>query len=89
MHVRNVCFTRALETARVDDIETVGLYCSGVLTLRGLGFVNAALSPTMESGNLAKWRMKEGDRITAGDIICEIETDKAVRVHLRFLCCCF
>lgn len=33
----------------------------------------------MESGNLAKWRMKEGDRITAGDIICEIETDKAVR----------
>ncbi|DAZ94787.1 TPA: hypothetical protein N0F65_002400 [Lagenidium giganteum] len=37
-----------------------------------------ALSPTMEQGNLAKWRMKEGDRITAGDIICEIETDKAV-----------
>ncbi|KAF1334743.1 Dihydrolipoyllysine-residue acetyltransferase component of pyruvate dehydrogenase complex, partial [Globisporangium splendens] len=37
-----------------------------------------ALSPTMESGNLAKWNMKEGDRITAGDIICEIETDKAV-----------
>lgn len=34
----------------------------------------------MESGNLAKWRMKEGGRITAGDIICEIETDKAVRV---------
>lgn len=33
----------------------------------------------MESGNLAKWRMKEGDAISAGDIICEIETDKAVR----------
>lgn len=37
-----------------------------------------ALSPTMEQGNLAKWRLKEGGRITAGDIICEIETDKAV-----------
>jgi pyruvate dehydrogenase E2 component (dihydrolipoamide acetyltransferase) len=32
----------------------------------------------MESGNLAKWRLKEGDAISAGDIICEIETDKAV-----------
>ncbi|TYZ62927.1 hypothetical protein PybrP1_003307 [[Pythium] brassicae (nom. inval.)] len=37
-----------------------------------------ALSPTMESGNLASWRLKEGDRITAGEIICQIETDKAV-----------
>ncbi len=37
-----------------------------------------ALSPTMESGNLAKWLLKEGDAITAGDIICQIETDKAI-----------
>lgn len=34
----------------------------------------------MESGNLASWKLKEGDRITAGDIICQIETDKAVRL---------
>lgn len=36
-----------------------------------------ALSPTMEEGTLAKWLIKEGDSITAGQIIAEIETDKA------------
>ena len=36
-----------------------------------------ALSPTMEKGNLAKWVKKEGDAVKAGDIIAEIETDKA------------
>lgn len=36
-----------------------------------------ALSPTMESGTLAKWLVKAGDRVEAGDIIAEIETDKA------------
>ncbi len=36
-----------------------------------------ALSPTMEEGTLAKWLVKEGDRVEAGDIIAEIETDKA------------
>ncbi|MCA1998565.1 MAG: biotin/lipoyl-binding protein, partial [Hyphomicrobiales bacterium] len=36
-----------------------------------------ALSPTMESGTLAKWLKKEGDRIKAGDVIAETETDKA------------
>ncbi|WP_260484069.1 pyruvate dehydrogenase complex E1 component subunit beta [Sphingomicrobium flavum] len=36
-----------------------------------------ALSPTMEEGTLAKWLVKEGDAISAGDILAEIETDKA------------
>ncbi|MEM7225818.1 MAG: biotin/lipoyl-containing protein, partial [Pseudomonadota bacterium] len=36
-----------------------------------------ALSPTMTEGNLAKWHVKEGDSITSGDVIAEIETDKA------------
>jgi pyruvate dehydrogenase E2 component (dihydrolipoamide acetyltransferase) len=36
-----------------------------------------ALSPTMEKGNLAKWLKKEGDQVRAGDILAEIETDKA------------
>ncbi|RDJ20407.1 pyruvate dehydrogenase complex dihydrolipoamide acetyltransferase [Bosea caraganae] len=36
-----------------------------------------ALSPTMEKGNLAKWLKKEGDAIKSGDVIAEIETDKA------------
>ncbi|MFL2823646.1 MAG: pyruvate dehydrogenase complex dihydrolipoamide acetyltransferase [Paracoccaceae bacterium] len=37
-----------------------------------------ALSPTMESGTLSKWLVKEGDKIKIGDIIAEIETDKAL-----------
>ncbi|KAF0121304.1 MAG: pyruvate dehydrogenase E2 component (dihydrolipoamide acetyltransferase), partial [Xanthobacteraceae bacterium] len=36
-----------------------------------------ALSPTMEKGNLAKWTKKEGDKVKPGDVIAEIETDKA------------
>ena len=36
-----------------------------------------ALSPTMTEGNLAKWHVKEGDSVEAGDVIAEIETDKA------------
>src|SRR5262245_46507737 len=36
-----------------------------------------ALSPTMEKGNLAKWHKKEGDTVKPGDVIAEIETDKA------------
>jgi pyruvate dehydrogenase E2 component (dihydrolipoamide acetyltransferase) len=36
-----------------------------------------ALSPTMEKGNLAKWLVKEGDTVKSGDVLAEIETDKA------------
>ena len=36
-----------------------------------------ALSPTMEEGTLAKWNIKEGDTVESGDVIAEIETDKA------------
>src|SRR5215207_8121564 len=36
-----------------------------------------ALSPTMEKGNLAKWLKKEGEKVAPGDVIAEIETDKA------------
>ncbi len=36
-----------------------------------------ALSPTMEEGTLAKWLVREGDKVAPGDVICEIETDKA------------
>lgn len=36
-----------------------------------------ALSPTMEEGNLTKWNIKEGDKVSSGDVIAEIETDKA------------
>src|SRR6218665_3543157 len=36
-----------------------------------------ALSPTMEEGTLSKWHVKEGDTVSSGDVIAEIETDKA------------
>jgi len=36
-----------------------------------------ALSPTMEEGKISKWLVKEGDTVKSGDILCEIETDKA------------
>eukprot|EP00958_Prasinococcus_capsulatus_P025723 scaffold4421_cov202-Prasinococcus_capsulatus_cf.AAC.1 len=35
------------------------------------------LSPTMAQGNIATWHKKEGDAVAAGDVLCEIETDKA------------
>jgi hypothetical protein len=36
-----------------------------------------ALSPTMSEGNIISWNKKEGDKVKVGDIICEIQTDKA------------
>ncbi|NQV48780.1 MAG: pyruvate dehydrogenase complex dihydrolipoamide acetyltransferase, partial [Rhodospirillaceae bacterium] len=36
-----------------------------------------ALSPTMTEGNVGKWHKKEGDTVESGDVLCEIETDKA------------
>ena len=43
----------------------------------GIDILMPALSPTMEEGTLAKWLVKEGDTGSSGDIIAEIETDKA------------
>jgi pyruvate/2-oxoglutarate dehydrogenase complex dihydrolipoamide acyltransferase (E2) component len=37
-----------------------------------------ALSPTMEEGRLVEWKKKEGDTVSAGDVLAEVETDKAV-----------
>ncbi|MGB1147977.1 MAG: biotin/lipoyl-containing protein, partial [Alphaproteobacteria bacterium] len=43
----------------------------------GIDILMPALSPTMEEGTLAKWLVKEGDTVSSGDVIAEIETDKA------------
>src|SRR5690242_11284395 len=48
-----------------------------VEVLMSVNILMPALSPTMEKGNLAKWLKKEGDPVKAGDVIAEIETDKA------------
>ena len=36
-----------------------------------------ALSPTMAEGNIVQWNVKEGDKVRVGDVVCEIQTDKA------------
>ena len=43
----------------------------------GIELKMPALSPTMEEGTLAKWLVKEGDNVVSGDLLAEIETDKA------------
>src|SRR5215213_2291634 len=40
--------------------------------------VMEALSPTMEEGRLVEWKKNEGDRVAVGDVLAEVETDKAV-----------
>ena len=42
-----------------------------------------ALSPTMTEGKLAKWLVREGDQVTSGKVLAEIETDKADRKSTR------
>ena len=37
-----------------------------------------SLSPTMTEGTIVKWSVKEGEKLSAGDVVCEIQTDKAV-----------
>lgn len=37
-----------------------------------------ALSPTMQKGTIVSWKKKEGDKLAEGDLLCEIETDKAI-----------
>ncbi|KAJ6727355.1 DIHYDROLIPOAMIDE ACETYL/SUCCINYL-TRANSFERASE-RELATED [Salix purpurea] len=58
----------AITVEDADDIQNVPCNCWQWIR---------SLSPTMNQGNIAKWRKKEGDKIEVGDVICEIETDKA------------
>src|SRR5690242_11894285 len=51
--------------------------CGALRTSMPTQVLMPALSPTMEKGNLSKWMKSEGDKVKAGDVIAEIETDKA------------
>src|SRR5688500_12775929 len=59
----------------------IGIRRTGFIPRKDLRLPNAikmpALSPTMEEGTLAKWLVKVGDKVSSGDIMAEIETDKA------------
>src|SRR3546814_2026428 len=50
---------------------------SGGALLMAIEIKMPALSPTMEEGTIAKWFVKAGDKVASGDILAEIETDKA------------
>ena len=54
-----------------------GVAASGGST-PGVSVKMPSLSPTMEEGTIVKWYKKEGESIAAGDILCDIQTDKAV-----------
>lgn len=45
-----------------------------------------ALSPTMDQGNLVEWTVKEGQQVSPGDSLAEVETDKATMTYVS--CCC-
>src|SRR5690349_14982663 len=61
-------------TWRVDDLN---IRSTSTRTPMPIPVLMPALSPTMEKGNLAKWVKQQGDKVKSGDIIAEIETDKA------------
>jgi len=60
-----------------DIVEAAKKVCYRETESMATQITMPALSPTMEEGNLAKWHVKVGDKVKAGDIIAEIETDKA------------
>ncbi|KAI1082308.1 hypothetical protein F5B20DRAFT_532932 [Whalleya microplaca] len=59
-----------------QDAATRGFRTSAA-SLAAQNFTMPALSPTMTEGNIASWKIKEGDSFSAGDVLLEIETDKA------------
>ncbi|KUI65026.1 Pyruvate dehydrogenase complex protein X component, mitochondrial [Cytospora mali] len=59
------------------EAVTVRGFRTSTASLAAQNFTMPALSPTMTEGNIATWRVKEGDKFSAGDVLLEIETDKA------------
>ncbi|KUJ21162.1 uncharacterized protein LY89DRAFT_715431 [Mollisia scopiformis] len=74
----NACRLSARLTARQlrQDAAARG-FRSSAKVMAAQNFTMPALSPTMTEGNIAKWNVKEGDSFSAGDVLLEIETDKA------------
>ncbi|BBM98198.1 pyruvate dehydrogenase E2 component (dihydrolipoyllysine-residue acetyltransferase) [Marchantia polymorpha subsp. ruderalis] len=67
--------TSAILPRQYVALQTSRSYSSDLPPHQEIGM--PSLSPTMTQGNIAKWRKKEGDQVAAGDVLCEIETDKA------------
>ena len=58
------------------SLMIIGFHSASRL-LAAQNFTMPAMSPTMTEGNIAVWKVKEGDKFSTGDILLEIETDKA------------
>ncbi|KAJ6260946.1 Pyruvate decarboxylase [Drechslerella dactyloides] len=68
---------RLLHPARAWRYATVRGISSTACTCKAQNFTMPALSPTMTEGSISAWRINEGDKFSAGDVILEVETDKA------------
>ncbi|KAI1282188.1 hypothetical protein F5Y07DRAFT_351637 [Xylaria sp. FL0933] len=66
-----------LVSRRVAQDATSRGFRTSAASLAAQNFTMPALSPTMTEGNIASWKVKEGDSFSAGDVLLEIETDKA------------
>src|SRR3546814_5802693 len=67
--------------SRMHPSSTPTFCCDrGEGTIMPIDILMPALSPTMEEGTLSKWLKNDGDKVTSGDVIAEIETDKATMV---------
>ncbi|XP_031251879.1 dihydrolipoyllysine-residue acetyltransferase component 2 of pyruvate dehydrogenase complex, mitochondrial isoform X1 [Pistacia vera] len=79
--------TRIAGNTVVGSLSNKGFTCSQVHSRRGFASDTGlpphqeigmpSLSPTMTEGNIARWLKKEGDKISPGEVLCEVETDKA------------
>ncbi|KAL2255596.1 hypothetical protein VTK26DRAFT_3042 [Humicola hyalothermophila] len=66
-----------LATRKLHKDAAVRGFRTSAAALAAQNFTMPALSPTMTEGNIATWRVKEGEKFSAGDVLLEIETDKA------------
>ncbi|KAK8049279.1 mitochondrial pyruvate dehydrogenase protein x component-like protein [Apiospora phragmitis] len=66
-----------LASRKVTQDVTARGFRTSAASLAAQNFTMPALSPTMTEGNIASWKLKEGESFSAGDVILEIETDKA------------
>ena len=69
--------TRIAARRLIRETQQHAGFRTSAAVLAAQNFTMPALSPTMTQGNIAKWKVKEGDSFSAGDVLLEIETDKA------------
>uniref|UniRef100_A0A4W4ECZ1 Acetyltransferase component of pyruvate dehydrogenase complex n=1 Tax=Electrophorus electricus TaxID=8005 RepID=A0A4W4ECZ1_ELEEL len=75
--IRTLCYERHDDLRLDSALACLGEVSSPIDHLHSLQVELPALSPTMQLGTIARWEKKEGDKINEGDLIAEVETDKA------------